>query len=493
VFVCIAQIALSADGRLSLSERSIMAGSFDYLVVGAGAVGIGFADVMVSDSQATLAIVDQRQAPGGHWNDAYPFVRLHHPSHFYGVASRPLGDLKPQSRGWNAGLLHQASAPEILDHYHQTMEQHLLASGRVKYFPMSRYADGAITSLLSGQSQPVTARKIVDATLSGTSVPSTHTRNFAVADGVACVPVNDLTRVARTPARYCVVGAGKTAVDALVWLIEQGVSADHIRWIVPRDAWWLDRAKAQFSNDFFAASVDNMASQVEALGAATSLDDLFLRLEACGGLLRLDPNIQPTMFHGATITIGERDALRAIKDVVRLGRVKEITRDQLVLDRGTVPALADTLYVDCSAAGFAHRRPEPVFQGNRIALQMLKSFAPTFSAALIGRLEATLPDDDAAKNSLAMPVPTPRFAEDWLPMMAASMTNQNRWGQTPAVLEWILKCRLDPMTALMRNVTPAETDKITLLQRSRAATKGAVATMPKLMAEYAARRAQRRA
>ena len=42
-------------------------------------------------SDATIAIVDRYHRPGGHWNVAYPFVRLHQPSSFYGVNSRVLG------------------------------------------------------------------------------------------------------------------------------------------------------------------------------------------------------------------------------------------------------------------------------------------------------------------------------------------------------------------------------------------------------------------
>jgi len=61
----------------------------DYLVVGAGAAGLAFADTLIAESDAEVVIVDRRAAPGGHWNDAYPFVRLHQPSLYYGVNSRP--------------------------------------------------------------------------------------------------------------------------------------------------------------------------------------------------------------------------------------------------------------------------------------------------------------------------------------------------------------------------------------------------------------------
>ena len=62
----------------------------DYLVKGCGAMAMAFVDVMLKETDANFIMVDKRSAPGGHWNDAYPFVRLHQPSAFYGVASRAL-------------------------------------------------------------------------------------------------------------------------------------------------------------------------------------------------------------------------------------------------------------------------------------------------------------------------------------------------------------------------------------------------------------------
>ncbi len=63
----------------------------DYVVVGGGAVGMSFVDVILAESDATVIMVDRRAHPGGHWNDAYLFVRLHEPSGFYGVNSTELG------------------------------------------------------------------------------------------------------------------------------------------------------------------------------------------------------------------------------------------------------------------------------------------------------------------------------------------------------------------------------------------------------------------
>ena len=46
----------------------------DYLVVGAGAAGMAFVDSLIGESDADVVVVDRRHVPGGHWNDAYPFV-----------------------------------------------------------------------------------------------------------------------------------------------------------------------------------------------------------------------------------------------------------------------------------------------------------------------------------------------------------------------------------------------------------------------------------
>ena len=61
----------------------------DYLVVGAGASGVAFVDALVAEADVEVTMLDRRPAPGGHWLDAYPFVRLHTPSAYYGVNSLP--------------------------------------------------------------------------------------------------------------------------------------------------------------------------------------------------------------------------------------------------------------------------------------------------------------------------------------------------------------------------------------------------------------------
>src|SRR5215471_10230761 len=111
----------------------------DYLVVGAGASGMAFADALTAHADVRVALIDRRHGPGGHWLDAYPFVRLHQASVFYGVASTLLGSGSIQRDGPEAGLHERAGAPEICAYYQRVLEDRLLPSGRVVFHPNCDY------------------------------------------------------------------------------------------------------------------------------------------------------------------------------------------------------------------------------------------------------------------------------------------------------------------------------------------------------------------
>ncbi|HZU84729.1 MAG TPA: NAD(P)-binding protein, partial [Polyangiaceae bacterium] len=215
----------------------------DYLVVGAGAAGMAFTDALLAHSDATVTIVDRRHAPGGHWVDAYPYVRLHQPSTFYGVDSVPLGGDAVDASGTNAGFYELAGADELRAYYQRVMHRHFLPTGRVRYFPCCDYVgDHRFVSRLTGASRDVRVRrKLVDTTHIQGEIPATSPPPFVVADGVRCLTPSELARLERPPDRFVITGGGKTALDACVWLLEQGVPAAAIRWIKPREAWWMNR------------------------------------------------------------------------------------------------------------------------------------------------------------------------------------------------------------------------------------------------------------
>ncbi|MEO8125016.1 MAG: FAD/NAD(P)-binding protein [Burkholderiales bacterium] len=445
----------------------------DYLVVGAGATAMAFVDTLLTESEAQIVIVDRHHRPGGHWNDAYPFVRLHQPSAFYGVASRELSSWTKDKTGLNEGLYGLASGAEVLAHFDQVMQQRFLPSGRVRWFPMSEVSVGPGTvhtfnSLTSGETcQVQVRRKLVDATHARTEVPSTRAPKYAIAPGVRCAPLNDLPRIERPHAAYTVVGSGKTGMDACLWLLQNGVPPSRIRWIMPRDAWLMDRANHQPGADDFERSIGSSIAQFEAVIEAASVADLFARLEAHGELLRIAPEVEPTTYRCAIVSQGELAQLRRIEDVVRLGHLKAIEPSRILLERGTLAADPDTLYIDCSAGAIQMPPPVPVFDGSHINLLFVRTCQPVFSAALIAFVESHY-DDPVLMNALCTPVPSPELPIDWLRMLAASVANAGRWRKEQKLGAWLAACRLNFFTAMLRGVDMSDTAKTDRLKESSA-------------------------
>jgi len=466
----------------------------DYLVIGSGAVGLAFADTLLSETGARITIVDRHGKPGGHWNDAYSFVSLHQPSAFYGVNSLPLGQNRKDEAGVNKGYYELASGAEVSGYFDRVMNQRLLPSGRVDYFPMSDYrGDGRFVSLLSGRETTVSVRrKVVDATYYGTTVPSTHTPKFKIADGVRVVPPNALPQLWKEPAtgprRFVILGAGKTAMDVGVWLLTSGADADAITWIVPRDSWLLNRHHTQPGAEFFHQTIGGQADLMGAIAEATSADDLFLRLERCGMMMRIDDAQTPSMFHYATISAGEVDLLRRIRNVVRMGRVQSINADGLTLDGGAPPFPPHTLYIDCTATAVERRKVVPLFQEKLITLQMVRIPQPAFSAALAAHIEATIADD-AEKNAMCQAVPLPDSLDQYLVATLTNIMNQFQWSQHKAVRRWIHESRLDGFGKVIAGVDPDDVEKKAVLDRFKANVGLAVANLQTLIAGAAERRA----
>ncbi len=458
----------------------------DYLVIGAGAIGMAFVDTLLTDTDAQVVMVDRHHRAGGHWNEAYPFVRLHQPAAQYGVNSRELGHGLKDSVGLNAGMYSLSSGAELTAYFDQVMQQRFLPSGRVRFAPMSQVVGSyEVESLVTGDRQPVTVRrKVVDGTHSRMQVPATTPPRYALAPGVRCVPVNELARLDRPQAGYVVVGAGKTGMDACIWLLDHGVDPDHLRWIMPRDSWVLDRANVQSGDDFFASTWGNLTRQLEAVAAAENVQDLMLKLEAAGEWMRIDPGVLPTAYHGAILSRAELAQLRRIHGIVRLGRVKSIDADQLHLEQGSIPLPAGTLVVDCSATGIPSVQAVPVWSDNRITPQWLRSFGTVFSAAFIAHVEATM-GDDAEKIALCTPIVPPNVPTDWLRMLDATMKNQQRWSRHPQLQQWLSGSRLNSMFHSAARIRPDETEKIALMQRHRQAVKPAVARLSELLAMLA--------
>ncbi len=457
----------------------------DYLVIGAGAAGMAFTDSLITESDADVVMVDRRHRPGGHWNDAYPFVRLHQPSSFYGVNSRVLGTDAIDEVGPNAGFYHRATAAEICDYFFRVLEEQLLPTGRVRFFGMCDSAAGdadrhQFVSRLTGETTTVRVRRrLVDATYQETGIPSTHVPPFAIDPDARLIPVNGLVDLTEPASGYTVIGAGKTAMDACCWLLDAGVAPDAIRWIRPRDAWLLNREYAQ-PLDRVPMLLEGVARNLESAAAATDVEDLFRRLEASEQLIRLDPTVEPTMYRCATVSQSEVESLRSIEHVVRQGRVVRVGRDEIVMEKGSIPNDPEQVVVDCSASGLRLGPGRPVFEPDRITLQQIRTCQPTFNAALIAFVE-TLGDDDAMKNGLCAPNPYPTAAVDWITATACSQRAENSWMASPEVSAWMQRSRLNAARAITDHLGDAQMQSA--MARFAANGEPAIANLQRLAAQ----------
>ncbi len=459
----------------------------DYLVIGTGGSAMAFVDTLLTeDPQARIVMVDRHDRPGGQWNDAYSFVRLHQPAAWYGVASLELSDWQRETTGFNAGMWNLASGTEVLAHFEHVMKQ-FLATGRVQWLPKCEWlgAEGGthrIRSLLAGDERRVAVRrKLANATLARVEVPSTHPPRYEVMPGVRCVPLNALPAIQRPFANYTVVGSGKTGMDACIWLLENGVPHERIRWIMPRDPWMVDRANLQPGPEGWRRNFEFSMVQFDAICEARDLPDLFRRLEAGGALMRVDPAVEPATFRCAVVSRGELAQLRRIGEaggIVRLGRVTRIEPARIVFERGELPADADTLYVDCSASAIQALPGVPVFDGGTINLQPVRFCQPLLSASVIGWVEANIADADE-QNAMCLPVRGPDRPIDFLHMWRETLTNAAHWRQHRAFSAWMQSCRLNPQAVILRGVeiTPEVKKKLSEIAERAAQAGGRAAEL----------------
>ncbi len=423
----------------------------DYLVVGAGALGMGFADALIEHSDADVVMIDRRHRPGGHWLDSYPFVQLHQPSITYGVNSTPLGSDRIETTGRDAGFYERATGTEICAYYDEVMRERFLASGRVRFFPQAESLDGrSFRSRLNGTEYEVSARRaVVDATYMTTSVPAVSPPPFEVAGGATCVPVGALTNLTTTPEGYVIVGAGKTAMDAVCWLLDHDVPADAITWIRPGDSWILNRAYYQ-PGIGVARTFEGVVFELEAVAECSSIDEVYARLEEHGVVLRIDSSAAPTMLRGATASEGEVELLRSVENVVRMGYVQRIDTDAITLAGGTIPTTPGHVHVHCAAQGLSDRPPTPIFGDETITLQPITRVSLSLSAGLLGLVEAS-GRPTAEKNTLCRPNAWPQTPFDFARHLLTGLRIEMAWASADDVNAWVNASRLNLIRDLDRD------------------------------------------
>jgi hypothetical protein len=413
----------------------------DYLVVGAGALGMAFVDSLIDHCDADIIMVDRHDRPGGHWLESYPFVQLHQPSRFYGVNSTALGGDRIELSGIDAGGYERATGAEICGYYDEIMRHRFLNSGRVRFFPMWEYrGDRRCRSRITGQEMEITVRRrFVDATYMASRVPGTDPPPFRVASGVRCVPVGELAVVDEPPAGYVIVGGGKTAADAVCWLLDRGADPDRLSWIRPGDSWMLNRA---FFQPGQPRTFEGVVLQLEAMVASSSVSEVYERLEADEVVFRTDRAIVPSMMKGATISSAEIGQLRQVENVVRHGHIERIEPDRIVLEQGSIPTSTKHLHVHCAASGLSDNPPRPIFTDDTVTLQLVTRVGLTLSGALLGFLEAS-GRTTQEKNRLCRPTGMPHTPFDYLRAVLAGRSTEMGWQEAPDLTAWLDRSRLN--------------------------------------------------
>jgi hypothetical protein len=280
----------------------------------------------------------------------------------------------------------------------------------------------------------------VDATYLSPTIPATTAAPFTFADDVRVAAINELAAIAETPSTYVIVGSGKTATDGIVWLLANGVAPDRIVWVRPREPWMLNRALVQ---PVPGVALGLAADTMEAAASAESLDDLFLRLEAAGVMLRIDRDVLPTMAKTPTLAVWELELLRTIENDVRLGHINHVTSSEMLLERGSFPLPPDSLIVHCAASGLQYPPLVPVWGSDKIRLQTIRVGFPCFCAALAGYVEATR-DDDRERNRLCPPNTLPDDPTSWARMQVRGTIAMQRYSAEPDIAAWANGCALNP-------------------------------------------------
>jgi hypothetical protein len=202
----------------------------------------------------------------------------------------------------------------------------------------------------------------------------------------------------------------------------------------------LNRAVVQPDPAIFLGMV---ADTLGAAQDAPSLDELFLRLEALGIMLRIDPAVTPTMARAPTLATWELDQLRTLENVVRRGHVRTVDRGRLTFADGSVTVAQDAVVVHCAADGLKYPERVPVWRREAITLQAIRAGFPSFGAALTGYVEATRDDDDE-KNRICRPSQYGNSLEEWARMNVLGTRNVMAFSAEPDITEWSTHVALNP-------------------------------------------------
>jgi len=394
---------------MSVAKQFMDLPECEYLVIGAGAASLSFVDtLLLQQPNIRIVLVDKHLKVGGHWNDAYDYVHLHQPSLVYGLESTQLEGnwlkcmLRHRTLPWN----HRASKEEILKYYEAALSR-WEASGQVKFFGGSsydfsqreRYIADNNTHCFSCGSELFRVHvrvKLVNGVLGECQVPSKCPPEFPVDEAVDLITPNQLYLLHNTgehrttkdiARKYVVMGAGKTGMDAVVFLQRtMGVSADDIMWVISSDVWMMMRGAGTPTSHVQALLENDGDEQKTAY-----------QLEAEGIFARLDKNIAPSRFKFPVIDEEELRLLRRVKNIVRRGKVTSISAvggHPIVLSfaDGSPLAMGESHYtfVHCTSPGPFNANAVPQLFPSQHEMSLYLLFAPpvTISMSCLAMLES---------------------------------------------------------------------------------------------------------
>ena len=147
------------------------------------------------------------------------------------------------------------------------------------------------------------------------------------------------------------------------------------------------------------------------------------------------------------MSLAELSLLRQVTDVVRLGRIRRIERDKIILEHGVVPTTTGAVHVHCAAAGISHAPGIPIFEPGWITLQSIRTGLQPFNAALTAYVEITR-DDTAEKNRLCPPNRQPNAPADWIRGTVTQWDADREWSRQSDLAAWLDRSRLNASSGL---------------------------------------------
>ena len=243
-----------------------MAETYDYVIVGGGMTACGIvAELLDFRPDSNILILDNQKQLGGHWNFAYPYVKLHNFTSYYTLYGYKMPEyIRSKEK-------HRADLTEIMEYFNSIQrrfekEKKLemrfnLEMKEVEQVPGAeaggarwtiKYADKA------GKTGEVKGKTLVMCTHCAIGRAPPHKPIVGAVGGTApkgniypnqIAQMGDLKALAKKGQKIAVVGGGKTGADAVMHLYTSGVPMENIVWVKKFDLGFGIRASPQEAFD----------------------------------------------------------------------------------------------------------------------------------------------------------------------------------------------------------------------------------------------------